>query len=159
LTTHSNLPLWFRLGRAIHLLPFRASMSCYRETIYLALFTLVIRNSECLKRGRAVDPVCTGLTEHNSVHGTRSAHRLGRQLHWFFGRFYTKYLFTNQCCTSIYGRQGTDRLPAETGIFSGHCTSWFFSFSFFSVALRPNAVHGLLILEVSRSHTTTHHSR
>jgi len=30
---------------------------------------------------------------------------------------------------------------------------------FFSVALRPNAAHGLLILEVSRSHTTTHHSR
>ena len=30
---------------------------------------------------------------------------------------------------------------------------------FFSVALRPNASHGLLILEISRSHTTTHHSR
>jgi hypothetical protein len=30
---------------------------------------------------------------------------------------------------------------------------------FFSVALRPNAGHGLLILEISRSHTTTHHSR
>ena len=28
-----------------------------------------------------------------------------------------------------------------------------------SVALRPNAGHGLHILEVSRSHTTTHHSR
>ena len=28
-----------------------------------------------------------------------------------------------------------------------------------SVALRPKAGHGLLILEVSRSHTTTHHSR
>jgi len=27
------------------------------------------------------------------------------------------------------------------------------------VAPRPNAGHGLLILEVSRSHTTTHHSR
>ena len=27
------------------------------------------------------------------------------------------------------------------------------------VALRPNAGHGLLILEVSRSHKTTHHSR
>jgi hypothetical protein len=27
------------------------------------------------------------------------------------------------------------------------------------VALRPNAGHGLLVLEVSRSHTTTHHSR
>jgi hypothetical protein len=30
---------------------------------------------------------------------------------------------------------------------------------FFPVALRPNASHGLLILEVSSSHTTTHHSR
>ena len=32
-------------------------------------------------------------------------------------------------------------------------------FSFFSVALRPNAGHGLLIHEVSSSHTSTHHSR
>ena len=34
----------------------------------------------------------------------------------------------------------------------------YFSFllSFFFVTLRPNAGHGLLILEVSRSHTTTH---
>jgi hypothetical protein len=31
--------------------------------------------------------------------------------------------------------------------------------SVFAVALRPNAGHGLLILEVSRSHTTTYHSR
>jgi hypothetical protein len=31
-------------------------------------------------------------------------------------------------------------------------------FHFFFVALRPNAGHGLLILEVSRSHTTTHQS-
>ena len=30
---------------------------------------------------------------------------------------------------------------------------------FFPVALRPNAGHGLLMFEVSRSHTTTHHSR
>jgi len=29
----------------------------------------------------------------------------------------------------------------------------------FFMALRPNAGHGLLILEVSRSHSTTHHSR
>ena len=28
-----------------------------------------------------------------------------------------------------------------------------------SVALRPNAGHGFLILEVSGSHTATHHSR
>ena len=30
---------------------------------------------------------------------------------------------------------------------------------FFLLALRPNADHGLLIFEVSRSRTTTHHSR
>jgi len=30
--------------------------------------------------------------------------------------------------------------------------------SFFAVALRPNPGHGLLILEISRSHTTTYHS-
>ena len=30
---------------------------------------------------------------------------------------------------------------------------------FFSVALRPSACHGLFILEVYRSHTTTYHSR
>jgi hypothetical protein len=34
---------------------------------------------------------------------------------------------------------------------------FYFIYFFLSVALRPNA--GLLILEVSRSHTTTHHSR
>jgi len=37
--------------------------------------------------------------------------------------------------------------------------SVFFFFFLFPVALRPNAGHGLLILEVSRSHTTTYHSR
>ena len=35
---------------------------------------------------------------------------------------------------------------------------YYFHF-FFSVALWPNAGHGLLILDVSRSHTTTHHRR
>jgi hypothetical protein len=35
----------------------------------------------------------------------------------------------------------------------------FFWFTFFSVALRPSAGHGLLYLAVSRSHTTTHYSR
>jgi hypothetical protein len=34
-----------------------------------------------------------------------------------------------------------------------------FHFSFFPVALRPNAGHGFISLQVSRSHTTTHRSR
>ena len=37
--------------------------------------------------------------------------------------------------------------------------SYLFTFFFVAVALRPNAGHGLLILEVSRSHTKTHRSR
>ena len=37
--------------------------------------------------------------------------------------------------------------------------SYAYNFFSFPVALRPHAGHGLLILEVSRSHTTTHHSR
>jgi len=36
---------------------------------------------------------------------------------------------------------------------------YLFIFLFFYVALRPNAGHGLLILEVPTSHTTTDHSR
>ena len=35
----------------------------------------------------------------------------------------------------------------------------FYFFIIYLVALRPNAGHGLLILDVSRSHTTTHRSR
>ena len=42
------------------------------------------------------------------------------------------------------------------------CTLYIYIYIYiyiFFVALRPNAGHGLLILEVSRSHKTTHHSR
>jgi len=35
---------------------------------------------------------------------------------------------------------------------------YFILFFLFPVALRPNAGYGFLILEVSRSHTLTHHS-
>jgi len=45
------------------------------------------------------------------------------------------------------------------GNFPLQISALFLFFFFFPVALRPNAGHGLLILEVSRSHTTTHHSR
>jgi len=38
-------------------------------------------------------------------------------------------------------------------------SSYIYIFFIFAVALRPNAGHDLLILEVSRSHTMTHHSR
>ena len=44
--------------------------------------------------------------------------------------------------------------PQNTYIFDS-CMKYFF----FPMVLRPNAGHGLLILEVPRSHTTTHHSR
>jgi len=51
-------------------------------------------------------------------------------------------------------------LTIRTGSFaSSNITSYHLRKHFFSVVLRPNAGHGLLILDVSRSHTTTHHSR
>jgi hypothetical protein len=44
-----------------------------------------------------------------------------------------------------------------------HMTTWYMCIAcwilFFSVALRTNAGHVLLILKVSRSHTMTYHSR
>ena len=43
-----------------------------------------------------------------------------------------------------------------SGIIFRYCCYDIFSSS---VELRPNAGHGVLTLEVSRSHTTTHHSR
>ena len=51
-------------------------------------------------------------------------------------------------CNKLQGRtQVSVPLQAHASLFSH------------PVALRPNAGHGLLILEVSGSHTTTHHSR
>jgi hypothetical protein len=48
---------------------------------------------------------------------------------------------------------------AATCFGSSQPSSVSYYMCFFYGALRPNAGHGLLIFEVSRSHTTTHHSR
>ena len=54
-----------------------------------------------------------------------------------------------------------DKVALGQGFLLCHSTTTpYLPFSFFfAVALRPNAGHGLLILEVSRSHTRTDHSR
>jgi len=44
------------------------------------------------------------------------------------------------------------------GLTTGDILKTNYLIIFFPVALRPNAGHGLLILEVSRSPTTMHHS-
>ena len=69
---------------------------------------------------------------------------------------------------SIGGRKGGEEEEEEEGAIPLH-SSYIFNtvlltvniklLYFFPVALRPNEGHGLLILEVSRSHTATHHSR
>jgi hypothetical protein len=54
-----------------------------------------------------------------------------------------------------------EQMPPTSGLSSSDCHKveysllLLFTSSFFLVALRPNAGHGLLMLEVSRSHTTT----
>ena len=65
-------------------------------------------------------------------------------------------------CTNILGVKVTDTMVfrvletvgSKRGLPSNEGKLFFIS-----VELGPNAGHGLLILEVSRSHTTTHHSR
>jgi hypothetical protein len=50
-------------------------------------------------------------------------------------------------------------LTLITGGSTLHEDQCTFMIFFLAVALRPNGGHGLLILDVSRSHTTTHYSR
>jgi len=72
----------------------------------------------------------------------RAGNRLVTSL-WHTYRASCQYHFK---CRLIHGEAST-------------CFVAWISAIFFSVALRPNASHCVLILEVSRSHTTTHHSR
>ena len=53
----------------------------------------------------------------------------------------------------VLTRLSRTRYPLNKYYFSKSSSTVFF------MALRPSTGHGLLILEVSRSHTTTHHSR
>ena len=55
---------------------------------------------------------------------------------------------SNMARTNVYGKAISLNLFSLTGIHI-----------FFCLALRPKAGHDLIILEVTRSHTMTHHSR
>jgi hypothetical protein len=57
-----------------------------------------------------------------------------------------------------FGHTPSKRFASHALVHFVYCFNTPVHFSFFFVALRPNAGHGLLTLEVSRSHTT-HHSR
>jgi hypothetical protein len=63
-------------------------------------------------------------------------------------------LFNSRVCYFVIGQ-----LVTVSGPLSGHLFCHYFPFLFFPVALLPNAGHVFFSLEVSRSHTTTHHSR
>jgi len=65
--------------------------------------------------------------------------------------YYCNYIICHICMNCKYFVWSTYNYVSET-----HRLPFFI---YFPVALRPSAGHGLLILEVSRSHTTTHHSR
>jgi len=67
--------------------------------------------------------------------------------------YMTDCLHAMKGCRKVYRLQLVMSLNPTTEIIASN--HYFFP----PVALRPNAGHGLLILEVSRSHTTTHHSR
>ena len=74
-------------------------------------------------------------------------------------------LFSYFYCTFLFNNENTSpncmllsKPSTRLDIVDIH-VSMHLHFFFFAVALRPNAGHDLLILEVSGSHTTTHHSR
>jgi len=52
---------------------------------------------------------------------------------------------------------GKEHISGSAFTYDNYISCYYFFF--FAVALRPNAGHGLLILQDSRSHTTKHHSR
>jgi hypothetical protein len=65
---------------------------------------------------------------------------------------------------NMYSSQGTINCLTQLHVFGHFCKNrtmmdGSMNVKFFFVALRPNAGHGLLILDVSRIHITTHHSR
>ena len=66
-----------------------------------------------------------------------------------------KYLETSAVRESVQKLNIAESLKVYLRMYSNQVMQVFFC----AVALRPNAGQGLLILEVSRSHTTTHHSR
>jgi len=68
--------------------------------------------------------------------------------------FHTKYIgkFIHHLHTNFY-------IPIHKQLNVMTLYVFLFFFFFVAVALRPNTGYGLLILEVSRSHTMTHHSR
>ena len=61
----------------------------------------------------------------------------------------------SQFCEYAYKRVPFTSVFSDAFTAQGYVQLTFF----FPVALRPYLGHGLLIHEVSRSHTTTHHSR
>jgi hypothetical protein len=78
----------------------------------------------------------------------------------------TFYVLCNLCIVNKYCKKWPDYFLLSSCMSVVHSIYVYLEFgvvrllltiwSFFSVALRPNAGHGLPLLEVSRSHTTRH---
>ena len=58
-----------------------------------------------------------------------------------------------EMCLSNWVNSSDVDIPPHLSLYK------YYRLFFFAVVLRPKEGHGLLILDVSRSHTTTHHSR
>ena len=96
---------------------------------------------------------------HNAVH----VHALVNNSHNKTNKFviYSKHFAAH---LTLPSELAAPRTPYPTPSKAGHVVSkihclWCVRVVLPPVALRSNVGHGLLILKVTRSHTTTHHSR
>jgi len=95
---------------------------------------------------------------HVSVLWTIMTHKIHDLKKTNFKNFHTQFLlafFLNHLFYAWWLSAGRKRLECSEKANKIGCDWW----SLFPVSLRPNSGHDLLILDVSRSHTTTQHSR
>ena len=153
LTLHLLLVPWLRKSRTIPLLPLWSVRSVQSLSACTRLhFAFYKQVKQYVKSVQQIFTHCKfqGLTLPDLSLTTTSEIRVGFVI-WSLLILITSFKdLVATDCTCLYHDWWKSVNYFETLLLKG---------LFFPVALRHNAGHGLPILEVSRSHTATHHSR
>jgi len=114
---------------------------------YIEQHKKIHRSTQQLGRVRAVPRLCGFYPGICLTIEKKARKNLSQRVNvsWCFKVYVSAWVGTNSNYSNMHG--------ATIKIFI------FIFYLFFAVALRPNTSLGLLILDVSRSRTTTHHSR
>jgi len=131
--------------------PFREALNYKRLKLIMALISLLWEHKLLLSDERNSLTILNQLRLNNDISekGSLNSGRFRRMAPYL--DIHTHIRNFSQYALTRWPNIGSSHVILEC--------SWILNHFFFAVALRPNAGHGLLILEVSRSHTTKHHSR